>query len=175
MGCGGPAPSPIPTPWPSEITSWDSVHAAALRLAREGDPFTADSLLTAFAGQYAGTPEAGESLYWRALLRLDPDNPAAGPRDALAAVDAYLALGADQPRYDEALVLRRIASTLDSLRQPRVVVSPTPLADADTTAAVRARDEEIKRLREELQRTQAELERIRRRLGNPRPEPRQQP
>jgi len=132
----------------------------------------ADSTLGAFEIRHAGTPESAEARYWRALVRLDPANPEGTPRSALAAIDAYLAGGVDQPHYTEALVLRRVASA-------RLATSQVaPPVDADSAAPpvapeverLRVAEDSIRALRAELERTEAELDRIRRRI-RPSPPP----
>ena len=122
----------------------------------------ADSDLANFAQRYAGTPQASQALFWRAVVALDPANRTATPRDAMVAVDAYLAGGRSQPLYDAALVLRRTATTLETLRRPVVVAAP-PAPPADSSDRIKAA-EEIQRLRAELEKTQAELDRIKKRI-----------
>jgi hypothetical protein len=151
---------------PPAMLAWgdalDSVRVA-VRAKRFAD---ADSLLTRFSEQHTGTASAGESLFWRAILRLDPDNRGASPRDALRAVDAYLAGGPLQRHYYEARVLRRTVSLLDSLDTIRNVSVST---DSATAARDKARDDELARLKLELEKVTAELDRIKRRLVSPRP------
>ena len=122
----------------------------------------ADSDLATFAQHYAGTPQAGQALFWRAVVALDPENRTSTPREALVAIDAYLAGGRSQPLYDAALVLRRTATTLETLRRPVVVAAP-PAPPADSTERLKAA-EEIQRLKAELEKTQAELDRIKKRI-----------
>lgn len=160
------AATPSPTP---SAAAWDSVHAVSLRLMAESDPWAADSTLALFTERYSGTPEASESVFWRALLRLDPGNAASTPRDALAALDLYLAGGVSLPRYEEAATLRRVAARLDALRRPSLRVAAPPPSDTTVETIGPRDDDEVRRLNAELERTQAELERIRRRLGAPRP------
>lgn len=165
---GPPRAQPAPVPAPVQL-QWDSTRQAVVRYIASGRDSSADSTLGEFADRHEGTPQARESLYWRGLYRLNPDNHAFTPRDALVVIDQYLAGGGDQPRYDEALVLRNTAIALDIQRTPP---APEPIAPApvDTASGVaQQREEEIKRLNAELQRTQAELDRIRKRLGTPRP------
>lgn len=151
--------------WPRELAL---VQAAAMR----NDHPLADSVLRGFSARYPGTEEAADALFWRALLRLDPAaarDAAHDPvREAATILDAYLAGGVAQPRYVEAATLRRLASLLDSLRVAAGGQRGMPSAAAlrDT---VKARDDELAKLRQELQQTTAELERIRRRLAPKRP------
>lgn len=173
-GCASGREPAITQPLPQEPTTsarWTAALGQTVSLLEAGRYADADSGLAGFASRWAGTPEAADALYWRALLRLDPANPGATARDALVAIDAYLAGGAEQPHYDELLVLRRLAGNLERVRMlaaeaERARVQPPP---ADTSAAIVARQaEEITRLRTELEGTKAELERLRRRI---RPDP----
>ena len=174
-GCASGREPAITQPLPQEPTvasRWTTSLGQAVSYVEAGRYAAADSALSDFAARWAGTAESADALYWRALLRLDPANPGATARDALVAIDAYLAGGADQPRYDELLVLRRLAGNLERVRllaaeAERARVEPPPVVDT-LTAVVTRQAEEILRLQAELQRTQAELERLRRRI---RPDP----
>ena len=167
--CRGPAAPPtVVAPMPPPADTWPTTLATVQDLVARGRHADADTALAAFTEQYLGTAAGTEALYWRALVRLDPTNASATPRDAIGTLDAYLAGGAALPRYQEALVLRRTASLLDGTRR-------TPLAEPDTANPMvpvvpdqlRATQDTVRALREELSRTEAELERIRRRLRPP--------
>ena len=136
---------------------------AAVQAAADSGQFaTADSILTAFEHIEAGSADASESAFWRAMLRADPRNPAFEPAEARRGIEAYLA--APNPRRrTEAGVMLQMLDLADSLR----VVQAAQRSSAD--ARDRARDEEVQKLRDDLQRTQAELDRIKRRLGSPKP------
>ena len=136
---------------------------AAVQAAADSGQFaTADSILTAFEHVEAGSADASESAFWRAMLRADPRNPAFEPAEARRGIEAYLA--APNPRRrTEAGVMLRMLDLADSLR----VVQAAQRSSAETRD--RARDEEVQKLRDDLQRTQAELDRIKRRLGSPKP------
>jgi hypothetical protein len=122
----------------------------------------ADSILADFERVHAGTAEANESSFWRALLRADPRNPGFSPNDARVALESYL--GTDRAKHhNEALMMLRLLSMSDSLR---IVIAAQRSA---TETRDKSRDEELQRVRDELQKTQAELERIKRRLGSPKP------
>lgn len=169
-GCRGAAAPPIvvaPPPEPS--SAWPAALATVQELVANGRHAEADSALAAFSATHLGTSESTEALYWRALVRLDPANAGATPRDALAAIDAYLAGGASLPHYQEALVLRRTASLLDGARRVPALEGPdtTSIALPVPPERLRATQDTVRALREELARTQAELERIRRRLRPP--------
>ena len=172
-GCASGREPAITQPLPQEPTvasRWTTALDQAVSFLEAGRYAEADTALSGFAARWAGTPESADALYWRALLRLDPANPGATARDALVAIDAYLAGGADQPRYDELLVLRRLAGNLERVRllaaeAERARVQPP----VDTSSAIVARQaEEIARLRSELESTKADLDRLRRRI---RPDP----
>ena len=142
----------------------------------------ADRLLATFAAQYAGTPEANETLYWRGVYRLDPANRTHTSGDALEILNAYLASPpADSGHavmHAEARVLRRTALELQRLQRALSTANAaTDAARASSSANVpttprpaesTAKDEEIARLKEELRKQTDELERIKNRL---RPKP----
>jgi len=133
----------------------------------------ADRLLTDFAEQQPDAPERVEVGFWRALFKLDPANPTATPRDAIALLDAYLASRQVVAHRGAATSLRRIAVALD--RPPTVVVaSPAPTApstrpEARPETRPDTNADEVQRLRDELAKANAELERIKRRLAQPSP------
>jgi hypothetical protein len=165
--CQRPAPLPpaipIPEPLAPAISRWPATLGEALRAAEVGRFDDAEEILTGFSVEHAGTPDGAESDFWRALLKTDPANRKATPRESMALYDAYLSGGAALPRYAEALILRRVVEALDSTR----TLLATVRASAD--AREKARDEEIRRLNDVVDRTTAELERIKRRLI-PRPQ-----
>jgi hypothetical protein len=147
---------------------WPIALAIAQQAALEGRFGDADHELATFANRAYGTPPAAETRYWRALFLVDPANPERDPDAALEHLDAYLhERDGALPHYAEALVLRRVAMTLDSLGTARRLA-----ARADSTAAsdsTRTRETELARqnqqLREQLERTNAELERIKKRMA----------
>jgi hypothetical protein len=148
-------PPPVEPPWVGTL--------ALVQTAVDSGQFAkADSMLADFERDQAGTADASESSFWRAMLRADPRNPAFAPADARAALESYLGSEGAR-RRTEASVMLRMLSISDSLR--------AALAAQRTAAESRdrARDEELQKLRDELQRTQAELDRIKRRLGPPKP------
>ena len=155
---------------PAASAEWATTLASVRTLVDAGNYGSADSALAAFATRHAGSPESGEARYWRAIVNLDPANQGSSPRSAVAAVDAYLAGGIEQPRYLEALVLRRVATS-------RMVPPPTPPVvdsappEPPEVERLRAAEDTIRQLRLELERTRAELERIRLRI-RPSPPPR---
>ena len=155
----------VAPPPPPAASAWDSTLAGVRALLGERRYLAADSALAAFEAHHAGSAEGGDARWWRAVLQLDPQNPDGSPRGAIAAIDAYLAGGIDQPRYVEALVLRRAAESLDRPAPAPVRAPPDSAAiDSLVAARVRAATDTIRALRTELERTQAELDRIRRRI-----------
>ena len=164
--CRKPALPPpmvdVPTPVLPVEPPWPGTLATVVAAVDAGRYASAESILVAFEQAEAGAPSASESVFWRALLRADPRNPAYSPASARAALDGYLASPGATRRTEATVLLQQLAIS-DSLRA----------AYAGTRAASeqreRARDEELQRLRDELQRTQAELDRIKRRLGPPKP------
>ena len=147
-----PVPAvPVEPPW---VRTREAVQATL----DSGNFAEAERMLDAFVQHEAGSSDASEAAFWRALIVADPRNPAYSPDAARAALEAYAASEGATRRVDATIVLRLLTMS-DSLRTAQA---------AQRTAAElrdRARDEELQRLREELARTQAELERIKRRLG----------
>lgn len=160
-----PAP-PLPVviaPAAPPISPWPGTLGAALRAAEVGKFDDAEKILTQFSVEHAGTPDGAESDFWRALLKTDPANREATPRESMALYDTYLGGGSSLPRIAEAVILRRVVESLDSTR----TLLHTVRASAD--AREKARDDEIRRLNDVIDRTTAELERIKRRL-TPKPQ-----
>ena len=160
-----PAPAPVvqvPAPPPPVEAPWVATLVAVQTAVDSGRFTLADSILTAFEQSEAGTRDASESAFWRAMLQADPHNPAFTPATARAALEAYIGTSPAQRRTEAEVMLRQLTLS-DSLRAASA---------AQRTAAEqrdRAREEELQKLRDELQRTQAELDRIKRRLGPPKP------
>ena len=144
-------PPPAPPPWDLTL---DSVRTfvSARQYA------DADRTLAAVAVAHAGTPEAAESDFWRALLLADPLNADASPREAIASLDAYIARGSGAPRYLEALALKRLVASSDTLRAS--LTASRLLADQRD----KARIDELAKRQLELDSVKTELDRIKRRL-----------
>jgi hypothetical protein len=160
--CRGPAPPApvveVPAPTLPVEPPWVRTREAVQRAADSARFTAADSILAAFVQAEAGSLEASEAAFWRALLVADPRNPAFSPAAARAAMEGYASSEGAVRRTDAAVILHLLA-VADSLRAAQATQrSATELRD-------RTRDEEMQKLREELARTQAELERIKRRLG----------
>ena len=151
-----PAPAlPVEAPWVATL--------AVVQTAVDSGRFAlADSVLTAFEQSEAGTRDASESAFWRAMLLADPRNPAFTPATARAALEAYIGTSPAHRRTEAEVMLRQLTLS-DSLRAAHAALR-TAAEQRD-----RAREEELQRLRDELQRAQAELDRIKRRLGPPKP------
>lgn len=163
--------------------AWPPTLAIAQAYAARGEFGVADSTLSAFAARYPGTGEALESVYWRAVYRLDPSNRDLSIESSIASLDSYLADTRPHQHTPEARTLRRIAGELDRLNRlagnalaqqikdvnsPPITRVPTePRSEAAKPAPDTAAQDEIKRLKEELAKANAELERIRRRLAQP--------
>jgi hypothetical protein len=178
--CTGLAHHPPPPPDPATVAAgeWPEARRVALNFALSKDQARADSVLRAFAARFPGTEASAETLFYRALFRLDPAGegnvPAEALREARARLEAYIAGGPSLPHYGEAVILRRVTGHLDSLHSTEQTVrtyvgnvSPTGIAELRDT--LKTRDDELARVKAELDQTKAELDRIRRRLAPPRP------
>jgi hypothetical protein len=146
---------------PAPKRHWPAAFLSAQSAAAGGRYADADRMLADFARAYPDTPEADESLYWRAVFKLDPANEEANTRDAIAGLDAYLDSQRGSVHRGEALTMRRLAQQMLALDR---ALNVKPGAPTDRT-----RDEEVQKLRDELQATKDELERIKRRLAAPKP------
>ncbi|MDQ3997582.1 MAG: hypothetical protein M3303_11290 [Gemmatimonadota bacterium] len=178
---------------PRPVREWPPALQAAKQAAREGRFVQADSVLAQFAARNAGSYEAREATYWRALFQVDPANTQASPADALRSLNQYFVDGSTVDGYDEATVLRRVVQHTDSLErsleQARRLIAEAQEAAAEPRPAAAApaaperretrgeRDEranrnlveQVRRLRDELAKSNQELERVRRRLSEQRP------
>ena len=132
--------------------------------ARESRLAAADRSLAEFTQRFPASPEAAEVPYWRALLKLDPSNPAV-LRESLAMLDAYLANTPAGVHRFEAASIRRLGVALEERNAALAAIPPTTAVRPED----KAREEEMTRLRDELGKANAELARIRRRLARPRP------
>ena len=165
---------------PMALSDWPSLLGRSQQAALERRHSDADQLLADFAQRYPDTPEARETLYWRALYRMDPNNRDAAISTALVSLDAYLRSDASIAHRVEAETLQRLGRTVESLNRAvgsmagltitsaTPASSATPAANPDRSATeLRARDAEIQRLKDELAKANDELERIKRRLTAP--------
>ena len=151
-------------PTPTAAGEWPAAYAQAMTEAGDSRPQTAEKALTDFAQRFPGSPEAAEVPYWRALLKLDPDN-AASLREAVSLLEGYLANAPTGIHRTEAATLRRLGVALEQRNALLAAIPPAAVARPDD----KAREEEMQRLRDELAAANAELDRIRRRLARPRP------
>ena len=149
---------------PEPEREWPTTLQRAQAAAEAGRFDAADSALAEFSARHPSSPEANETLFWRALFRLDPANPAASASDAVTDLTAYLASPGRHQHLVEARALRRAALLADSLAG-----APARRAEAGAASAATDKDTEIARLREELKKATEELERIKRRLSTPTP------
>jgi len=156
------SPSPAPTPEPTAATEWPRTYVQATTDAREGRLPAADRALVAFVTRFPGSAEATEVPYWRAVIKLDPANPASS-HEALVLLDAYLADTTFRVHRLEATTLRRLQAALEARTAALAVQAATPVVRPED----KARDEENQRLRDELAKANAELTRIKRRLTRP--------
>jgi hypothetical protein len=161
--CPRPSRPPAVTP-PRPSVEWPAVLGDAQRAWQAGRFDDAERALTTFADQYAGSREAGEVLYWRAVLELDPQNTDGSTKAAAQALDAYLALDSTEHR-EEAALLRRVTGLITSLSADVQASKAAPLPAAPPPALLKEKDDEILRLRDSLTKTSAELERVRKRLA----------
>lgn len=157
-------PAPVDPPAPSAAAVWPSVHAQVVTHLRESRSDSADHALTEFAQRFAGSPEAAEVPYWRAIVRLDPAS-STSLHESMAMLDAYLANTPAGSHRTEALLLRRLGQTLEQRNAALAAVPATPAVRPDD----KAREEELQHLRDDLAKANAELARIHRRLARPRP------
>ena len=167
IAAGCPVRRPSVPAVPASGLEGPAALGKAQRAADGGRYVDADRALTTFAEQYAGSPEAAEAMYWRAVLLLDPANKDGSTKAAAQTLDAYLALDSVQHRV-EASLLRRMADLVASLAADVQATKTAPPPVPPPAPALKEKDEEILRLRDSLTKTSAELERVRRRLA-PRP------
>jgi hypothetical protein len=165
---------------PAAQKDWPQVLGRSQQAAIDRRYDDAERTLADFAARFPNTPEATETLYWRALYRLDPANRDGSVSTGLASLDAYLRADAGTAHRIEAETLQRLGKSLEALSRAvaanggvnsaGTTASPTAAgsASADRAAAeLKARDTEIQRLKDELAKANDELERIKRRLMTP--------
>jgi hypothetical protein len=181
LALGGSACVSIHAPPFMEPTSkreWPATLELAQFRVSEGKFDEADSVLVQFDRLYPKSPEAIESRYWRALVRMDPSNPRASMAGAMASLDSYLADPRAKEHVRDAAAIRRVAVQLDSLNKIALASAAGAITTARPGSDLRVdlnrpvadpspSDLEIKRLKDELAKATAELERIRKRLAQP--------
>ena len=163
-GCLPMRQSPPEAAAPTAASEWPTVHARAMTDASEFHISAADRTLADFAQRYPGSPEAAEVPYWRAVIKLDPNN-ATSLRESITSFESYLANAPAGTHRLEAGTFRRLALALEQ-RNAAIAAMPTV---AVVRPEDKAREEELQRLRDELSQANAELARIKRRLTRPRP------
>ena len=159
---------------PTPAREWLATLTDAQRASLEGRYRDAEALLSGFASAHPGSPEAREAPFWRALLMLDPANRDASVREAARELDRYLASTGSTPHRTEALILRRLATTVDSLTREAseptstVVITPAVPSLRDTSRGrQQALEREVQLLQAQLEKARAELDRIKKRLAEP--------
>ena len=163
---------------PAAQKDWPQVLGRSQQAAIDRRYDDAERTLADFAVRFPNTPEATETLYWRALYRLDPANKDGSVSTGLASLDAYLRADAGTAHRIEAETLQRLGKSLEALSRAVAAIggvnssgtsaSPAGSASADRAAAeLKTRDTEIQRLKDELAKANDELERIKRRLMTP--------
>lgn len=163
IACQPSRSQPALVPAPTAASEWPRTYAQATTDAREARTPSADRALVAFAARFPGSAEAAEVPYWRAVIKLDPGNPASS-HEALQLLEAYLADTSFRAHRLEATTLRNLEAALEQRTAALAAQPATPAVRPED----RARDEEIARLRDELTKANAELARIKRRLTRPR-------
>jgi hypothetical protein len=174
---GRTAARPPVTPTAEADAAWPATRDAARAALFARDFARAEAALDAFAARHPQTRAAAEARYWWALVRLQPGNRAADVGPALAVLEAYRIGDPLAPRAVEASLLRALVAQQDSLRLALSLerAAAAAAAGAAQTAraafvprdSLRARDEELARVRAEAAEAQAELERVRRRIAAP--------
>jgi TolA-binding protein len=162
------------------LADWPTLLGRSQQAALERRYDDAERMLAEFAQRYPNTREATETLYWRAVYRLDPNNRDVSIPTALTSLDSYTRSEGSVAHRLEAETLQRIGRSLETLgRAVGTMASvssstPAPASPAQNTASadrsateLRARDAEIQRLKDELAKANDELERIKRRLTAP--------
>lgn len=149
---------------PAPVATYASTVTAAQKRADSGDYAGADRILADFALKAPNKSEAHEISFWRALYLVDPANRSSSPEEGIRALDIYLRTQGTVSYRPQALVLKRTAQTLQTLRQAS---QATPKVNGRDTVFVTREGDEVVALRDQLAKANAELERIKKRLANP--------
>lgn len=174
LGLGGCATT-VHRSMPPVSNEWINTLGAAKEAVADGRYSDADRTLQDFMLAYAGEDEAREAAYWRALFTLDPSNRGGDTRNAEKQLEEYLSDTATTLHRTEAVTLRRLAATIDSIgRTHRISISSSDAARAEQAEQAEQREaelqKEIQRLKDQLEKTTAELERIKKRLSEKNPQ-----
>ena len=149
---------------PTAASEWPALYARVMTDATASNAASADRALAEFAQRFPGSPEATEVTYWRAVLKLDPNN-ATAVHESLTMFDSYLASAPAGTHRLEAGEFRRLALAIEQRNAAIAAIPPAQTVRPED----KARDEEIQKLRDDLAAANAELARIRRRVARPRP------
>jgi outer membrane protein assembly factor BamD (BamD/ComL family) len=182
LGVGGCAHVQAPRANLAE-RQWPVTLLAAKHALSAERPANADQILLEFAERFAGTAEAQEARYWRAMVALHTAQTRETSLDSASVLlERYIAEGPGSPRYLEAAALRKLiaqsAALQNEMLQVRRALSQARTEQprerpAEGAAAAPRQDRnlvaEVESLRGELNRANQELERIRRRLAGQNP------
>lgn len=153
---------------PTVAEQWTALLAHVASEVQDGRYGTVERLLREFQQSHPNAPEAAEALFYRALYRLEPANPGASAREAGALLDTYLSSTVVSPRRVDAVLLRHLATALETRLAPVPTVTGAGAASGPREDT-KGKDDEIARLKDELSKANAELERIKRRVAKPKP------
>ena len=159
-------------PLPPAPAAWAHASAVAAGQVGAGSYAAADRMLSDFAVQYPGTPEAIAATVRRALYKADPANQTATARDATALLDSVLATPLDSATRADMRAMRRITGALERAASLASAAAGAGASSSDNntrTDDAKSRDDEVQRLRSELAKANAELERIKKRVTQPKP------
>jgi hypothetical protein len=162
--CGRAAPvvtAPLPPPalpTPSTNSAWKATQAVVLELFGDNKQAAADSTLLHFARSVPRTPEGDRARWWRALMRADPRVTNGDVAVAIAQIDSLLTDSIVTEVRAEAVLMRRVISSIDSLRRAEV------RRRTQSTQVAGERLDELKAARDSMTRLQAEIVRLRQRL-----------
>ncbi len=158
VACSQPRAAKAPIP----ASGFAAAIDAASKRADIGDYAGADRILSDFVLANKNTPESQEVAFWRALYMVDPSNKNASMAEGLKAIDIYLSTPSNNWYRPQAQVIKRVASTMQSMRTAQTA---TKIVGRDTIFVTR--EDEITALKDQLAKANAELDRIKKRLANP--------
>jgi hypothetical protein len=154
-----PGPPPDMQVEAPALDTWPLMREAARIAADSGRFDEADRMLAAYIAGRPGTDEVNEAALARALLLVDPRNPAASTAAAVDALGTLLRRSPDANHADATLALRRALLRVDSLeRVVRLAHDSAQVRDSVQKA-------ESARLTDELAKVREELDRVKRRLS----------
>lgn len=151
---------------------WTDVLTQAEMAATNHRYAEADRMLADFAAKNPGSQGAIESLYWRGVISLEPENRDSSPQIAAALFETYNRSGGALPHRLEADLLQHLALRVQAV-SPGSATTASASSSVSSAAVspdrsdVKAKDAEIQRLKDELAKANDELERIKRRLTTP--------